>query len=56
MKDVKTEPRNGTFNGKKVKAVYVGTDGKAVKVWDKDQGFIRKELFETAIKAVRDDG
>lgn len=34
---------------KKVKALYVGVDGKPVKVWSADLGIIDQELFEYAV-------
>lgn len=33
---------------KNAKALYVGKDGKPVKVWDKEEGVLDRELFEYA--------
>jgi len=50
------DPSKGVLsvNGvtRKPKAVYIGRNGKAVKVWDKDLGMLDRELFEYALKGL----
>lgn len=36
----------------KVKAVYVGVDGKPVKVWDEKQGVLEPALFDYVIETL----
>ena len=43
---------DGNGNVRKVNTVYIGRNGKAVKIWDKENGFTDKESYETFMKSI----
>lgn len=37
----------------KLKAVYIGVDGEAVKIWERERGIIHPELFKRYADTIR---
>lgn len=35
---------------REVKSIYTGVNGEAVKIWDKEEGVLNKELYEQYLK------